>query len=158
MPDVFCDYCGRRAEYVDSSEVYGEDYGKIYLCRPCQAWVGVHKGSDKPLGRLANAELRHWKRNGHNVFDPLWKYGPFSGRRNAAYAWLAEKMGLPVEKTHFGMFDVAQCKRAIAIIFDALKGELSYEQQESQGRSAPVPWREAGHGKHRQAQGRGDRH
>ena len=34
----------------------------------------------------------------------------------AAAVMLAQKMGLPVEKTHIGMFDVAQCRKAINII------------------------------------------
>ena len=111
MRKVYCDYCGRETEYVDSKVIYGKSYGKIYLCRNCMAYVGVHKGTDKPLGRLANAELRNWKKAAHAVFDPLWKYGRFRGHRNAAYAWLAQKMGLPVEKTHIGMFDVGSAAR-----------------------------------------------
>lgn len=122
MREVFCDYCGRRAEYVDSKVVYGKSYGKIYLCRQCMAYVGVHKGTDKPLGRLANAELRYWKKAAHAVFDPLWQRGPYKGYRNAAYAWLAEKMSLPLEKTHIGMFDVGQCRQAISIINKEMKG------------------------------------
>jgi hypothetical protein len=56
---VTCPYCGQPAIYVDSAAVYRiGSYGMIYLCRPCQAWVGVHPGTDQPLGRLANAELR----------------------------------------------------------------------------------------------------
>lgn len=120
---VYCDYCGRETEYVDSKVIYGKSYGKIYLCRSCMAYVGVHKGTDKPLGRLANAELRNWKKAAHAVFDPLWKYGRFRGHRNAAYAWLAQKMGLPVEKTHIGMFDVGQCRKAIEIIEKETKGD-----------------------------------
>ena len=115
MRKVYCDYCGRRTEYVDSKVIYGKSYGMIYLCRNCMAYVGVHKGSDKPLGRLANAQLRYWKKEAHAAFDPLWKYGSFKHRRNAAYAWLAEQMGLPVDKTHIGMFDVGQCKAVIQI-------------------------------------------
>lgn len=121
MRKVYCDYCGRETEYVDSKVIYGKSYGKIYLCRNCMAYVGVHKGTDKPLGRLANAELRNWKKAAHAVFDPLWKYGRFRGHRNAAYAWLAQKMGLPVEKTHIGMFDVGQCRKAIEIMEDTKK-------------------------------------
>lgn len=113
MRKVFCDYCGERAEFVDSKIVYGKSYGKIYLCRKCMAYVGVHKGTDIPLGRLANAELRHWKKAAHAAFDPIWKYG--LKKRNEAYAWLASCMGLPVKKTHIGMFDVAQCKQVVAI-------------------------------------------
>ncbi len=118
MRDVRCDYCGTRTDFVDSAMVYGRSYGMIYLCPRCHAYVGVHKGTDKPLGRLANAELRVWKGAAHAVFDPLWKYGgPFYHNRNGAYRWLSEKMGLPVEKTHIGMFDVAECKRVIDIIY-----------------------------------------
>lgn len=113
---VICDYCGKPAELVGSKAIYGLDYGhKVWLCRHCMAYVGCHKGTDKPLGRLANAELRYWKRQTHAAFDPLWKYGRFKGYRNAAYGWLAQKMGLPIEKTHIGMFDVGECKRAILI-------------------------------------------
>lgn len=115
MAKVICPYCGERAEFVDSKIVYGKSYGKIYLCRKCFAYVGVHKGTDKPLGRLANAELRYWKKAAHAAFDPIWKYGRFRGYRNAAYGWLAGRMGLSVEETHIGMFDVAQCKKAIQI-------------------------------------------
>jgi hypothetical protein len=27
MRKVYCDYCGRQAEYVDSKVVYGKSYG-----------------------------------------------------------------------------------------------------------------------------------
>lgn len=118
---ITCDYCGRPARFVDSKLVYGRSFGKIYYCGACNAWVGVHKGTSKPLGRLANAELRHWKKAAHKVFDPLWQCGHFKGKRNDAYAWLAEQMQLPVEKTHIGMFDVGQCQQAIKII-NELKG------------------------------------
>lgn len=116
MKDVFCPYCGKRAEFVDSAEVYhGRSYGMIYLCRKCDAYVGCHGRGDTPKGRLANAELRRWKIAAHNAFDPLWRFGPFRGQRNNAYAWLAEQMGLPKEKTHIGMFDVAECQQVIQI-------------------------------------------
>lgn len=32
-------------------------------------------------------------------------------------------MGLPVEKTHIGMFDVGQCRKAIEIIEKETKGD-----------------------------------
>lgn len=98
----------------------------MYLCRNFMAYVGVQKGTDKPLGRLANAELRYWKERAHAVFDPLWQRGRFRGHRNAAYGWLTQKMGLPVEQTHIGMFDVAQCRKAIHIIENETRGGSSH--------------------------------
>lgn len=113
---VYCDYCGKKAELVDNKIIYGRSYGLSYLCRSCMAYVGCHKGTDIPLGRLANAELRYWKHAAHEQFDPLWKWGPFRGNRNRAYEWLSKEMHLPIEKTHIGMFDIDQCKRVIRIV------------------------------------------
>lgn len=72
---VVCPYCHAEAVLVDSAEVYSRSYGNIWLCRPCHAWVGVHTndGLNRPLGRLADTELREWKQRAHAAFDPLWK-------------------------------------------------------------------------------------
>lgn len=115
MRIVHCNYCGQPAEYVDSSEIYGRSYGMIYLCRQCDAYVGVHKGTDCPLGRLANAQLRLMKQAAHAAFDPLWQNGRFRGRRKDAYRWLSQKMGIPEKLTHIGMFDIAECNQVINI-------------------------------------------
>ncbi len=114
--EVYCPYCGNKAEYVDSAEIYGKSYGMVYLCRPCDAYVGVHDGTDTPLGRLANRDLRRWRNRAHAAFDPLWQRGRYRRRRNDAYAWLAGKMGLTKEETHIAMFDVEQCKQVIQIM------------------------------------------
>lgn len=49
MREVYCDYCGKRAEFVDSKVVHGRSYGMIYLCRHCMAYVGVHKGRPRHI-------------------------------------------------------------------------------------------------------------
>lgn len=123
MNDVICPYCGQQAEFVDSKVVYGRSYGKIYLCKECDAYVGVHKGTDKPLGRLADKELRYWKMAAHDAFDPIWQTKKM--RRNQAYKWLAGRMGLSPQETHIGMFDVEQCKKVIKICKES-KGEFNY--------------------------------
>jgi len=105
--DVFCDYCKSKTELIDSAPVYnGVSYGKVYHCRPCDAWVGVHKGTEKPLGRLANKELREWKKRAHAVFDPLWQAKLNKRRRErgedykkvwargSGYRWLSEQLGI----------------------------------------------------------------
>ena len=124
---VYCDYCGHEAALVDDSEIYGRSFGHTaYLCRNCGAYVGCHGRTDKPLGRLADAALRSWKVKAHVAFDQLWVHrsSPFYHRRNAAYAWLAEKMGLPIAETHIGMFDIEQCQQVIKITDDA-KGDFN---------------------------------
>ncbi|BBB91037.1 MAG TPA: zinc-finger-containing protein [Methylomusa anaerophila] len=111
--NVICQYCGNLAIYTDSACIYGRSYGMVYYCKDCNAWVGVHKGTDKPLGILANAELRDWKIKAHASFDPLWKSGKM--KRHRAYKWLAEQLGKPRNETHIGMFCVEDCKRVVEV-------------------------------------------
>jgi hypothetical protein len=119
LKNVICDYCGTPAEFIDSAAIYGKSYGMVYRCPNCGAYVGCHKGTDKPLGRLANKELRTWKMKAHDAFDPIWKSHKM--RRPAAYKWLSEQMGIPWDKTHIGMFDIEQCKQVIKICNAALR-------------------------------------
>ena len=115
----YCPYCLGRSQLVDSAIIYsGKSYGKIYLCGQCDAHVGLHKGTSKSLGRLANADLRFWKRRAHECFDPIWGKLIEKGvsrrkARAAAYEWLSRKMELPIEDTHIGYFDVAECQKVI---------------------------------------------
>lgn len=114
-----CPYCGERTVFVSSSEVYfGKDYGMIYLCRPCQAWVGTHKNSSRALGRIANAELRVYKQKAHACFDRLWKPWRFiiPSARNIAYTWLSLRLRVPISRCHIGMFDVEECKHVVDLV------------------------------------------
>lgn len=120
MSGKICPYCQKTTQYVDSSCVYGASYGMVYICRPCDAYVGVHKGTDKSLGRLANKELRHWKKQAHAYFDALWQKKIRKGfskkeARSSAYKWLSEQMRLDIDSTHIGMMDVEQCHRVVKI-------------------------------------------
>lgn len=124
-----CDYCQAPAELVMGNVIYPHRHDlykkKFWRCKPCGAHVGCHPPGvftggrdDKPLGRLANAELRKLKSAAHDAFDPLWKVPDRGGfyppmHRSEAYSWLAGSLGLPVEKTHIGMFDEDTCKRVI---------------------------------------------
>lgn len=87
----------------------------IYYCKACQAYVGVHKGTNKPLGILANAELRGWKKRAHFYFDRLWKSKIMT--RAQAYKWLSEQLNKNIAQTHIGMFDVDDCKRVVDVVF-----------------------------------------
>lgn len=103
-----CPYCKQGTVYVDSVEVYGKSYGMIYLCRPCRSWVGVHKGTDQALGRLANDELRKAKIEAHEYFNKIFELKFL--KRKEAYAWLSNILGIPREYTHIGMFSVKTCR------------------------------------------------
>jgi hypothetical protein len=73
-----CPYCGDKAKLFKSSERFygGRDFGPVWACVPCEAWVGCHKNSKRnfaPKGRLANAALRKAKMEAHKSFDRLWR-------------------------------------------------------------------------------------
>lgn len=116
---VACPYCFKPAELVTGKEVYPHrpDLAerKFYECRPCKAYVGVHMGTTKPLGRLANAELRAAKQAAHAAFDPTWKGKlPKQGARKAAYREMADRFGIKGE-LHIGDMDVDQCRRVVEL-------------------------------------------
>jgi hypothetical protein len=110
--------CGATPELVDSSEIYGKSYGPMYLCRLCRSYVGTHpntghKMSLKPLGRLADAELRSCKKEAHFYFDKIWKEKYKS--REGAYNWLSNMLNVKKPFTHIGMFNVELCKKTAEI-------------------------------------------
>lgn len=125
-----CPYCGNATTLVDSSEIYGTSYGPIYICRPCNAYVGCYKGTHKALGRLANRELRETKKKAHHYFDQLWK--PQVQKRPLEYLWLSQQLEIPKEFTHIGMSNTNQCNRIIELSINKLlsigKQPVEYEE------------------------------
>lgn len=121
-----CPYCGRESLFKNAGEVYGAKWshvGNLYVCAgypKCDSYVGCHKGTDKPLGRMANKELRQSKSKAHQMFDALWrKKMATTGLskkvcRGLAYAWLSKQTGIDPDRCHIGMMDVDQCRKVAA--------------------------------------------
>ena len=125
-----CPYCLSKPEFTDSKEIYGKSYGMVYLCRPCDAYVGVHRGTNKALGRLANKELREAKKEAHFWFDKIaktdlindiWENDLQIKNRSKAYKWLSMQMRLPEHLCHIGMMDIDQCNEVMRISKKYLK-------------------------------------
>lgn len=110
---IECPYCGGEAELVDSKEIYHKSYGNTWICKPCDAYVGCLKGSKKPLGRLANKELRHWRVRAYDMIKS--KKTVDQCTINQVYRWLARKMQLPIEECRVVNFTVEQCRDAVKI-------------------------------------------
>lgn len=121
---ITCPYCQSEAELRDKSAVYGGGryFGLMWVCKrypKCDAYVGCHPNTDKPLGRLADAALRKAKERAHDAFDPLWKAKAAAEKiskgkaRGAGYRWLAQALGIDPKDCHIGMFDVALCNRVV---------------------------------------------
>lgn len=115
---TICRYCGGVIRLVPAKKIYGASTDRlgltdenIYLCQNCNARVGCHKGTNRPLGNVANEVLRLKRRETHQVFDSYWQKIGMS--RTKAYKWLAEQMNLPETATHIGGFEMDQCHQVI---------------------------------------------
>jgi hypothetical protein len=107
-----CPECGNEAKLVDSKIVYDRSYGNIWYCGCVKegVYVGCKRGTDKPLGTLANARLRYYRKRAHRAFDPLWSNKTAEMTRTDAYHWLASRINVPLEECHIAMFDEEMCK------------------------------------------------
>lgn len=121
-----CPYCGLTAVIVGGDIIYphlphfaGRRFWKCFSCG--DAYVGCHPGSDKPLGRLANKDLRLAKTHAHAAFDPLWEAKMERDKiskgeaRSRAYRWLASQLGIDPKDCHIGMMDIQACRRVVLI-------------------------------------------
>ena len=114
-------YCGGAVRLVSASKVYGPaaaarlgiERQSFYQCQNCNARVGCHPGSTRPLGNLANEALRMKRMETHHVFDSFWKERGMS--RTQAYKWMAKKMRLSEELAHIGGFEIDRCQKLIKL-------------------------------------------
>lgn len=59
---------------------------KYYVCiKNNDHYVGTYSDNTTSLGRLADKELRNFKNQGHNIFDPLWKNKSHFKNQKEAY-------------------------------------------------------------------------
>lgn len=115
---VVCGYCDREAKRVGADKIYKNRPDLLgrwfWKCDPCDAYVGCHPGTDRPLGVLSNKRLRHAKQRVHRALDPLWKSGAM--KRKEAYAMLAKALNISAPNCHIGMFDYETCVKAWTLL------------------------------------------
>lgn len=114
---ILCDYCSKPTNRVSGETMYPhlpKLHNKIFWkCISCDAHVGCHPGTDKPLGRLAKKELRQLRMKAHSSFDLVRDRLRLS--RRGTYKWLADKMDIPEDECHMGMFNEVQCRVVVRI-------------------------------------------
>lgn len=134
-PPTECRYCSGDVELVINSEVYnGRVYGEwpyCYLCRSCDAYVGLHPNTDLPLGILANKELRKSRRVSKWLFIEITKNKGWS--RNQAYHWLSKKMQIKPSRCHWGMFDINECEMAGMICANEFEAAGEFDSRKPEG-------------------------
>ena len=107
-----CPYCGRMAVLKSAAFVYGdkaiEEY--VYVCSGypnCDSYVGVHRGSLKPKGTLANGDLRNMRIQAHKLFSQFWANGIMTKKQ--AYHWIQDRFALTEDQAHIGNFSEYMC-------------------------------------------------
>ena len=103
-----CPYCDKPAMWVDNNQIYGRNYGKSYkvwLCKSCNAYVGCHNNTKRPLGTMANEELRKMRIQAHVYIDDYWQKGLHT--RKKVYQLLKEHFG---KEIHIGSADIKLCQ------------------------------------------------
>ena len=117
VPTV-CRYCGGVVRLIPAEQVFrdaterlGQTGEKLYQCQNCNARVGCHRGTMRPLGKLPNETLRLKRMEAHRVFDAWWKSQGMS--RTKAYKWLAQRMEISTKEAHIGGFEMEQCQQLL---------------------------------------------
>jgi len=114
LKGYICPYCKKKTRMVDSIRIYKKkSYGLVSMCIPCNAYVGVHKDTNIPLGRVAKNDLREARKYTHSYFDRIWKHGYMD--RSDAYKWLSKELNTPFEFTHIAMFSKVTCEKVTKI-------------------------------------------
>ena len=112
----YCNVCHSSAiRKTSNKEVYGVEYGNgmCYLCDSCGSYVGCHKDG-RPLGILANKQMRLKKIKCHSLFDAVWRSGEL--RRSECYHILSKKMNISYRDCHFGLFGIEELNAALNVL------------------------------------------
>lgn len=125
-----CPSCHQRAELVSGYDIWPDRQDlwekPIYRCGPCDTRVGCHPGTKRPLGPMADAELRRARMLLHEQrLDPIWKGAIVAGgyepedpkaraiitrtARSRVYKWLGAQMGI---EFHTATLTLDQCRQA----------------------------------------------
>ena len=77
---LYCPYCKRPGVLRPAAYVYGDnnlDPEKyLYVCSgypSCDSYIGAHKKSMRPMGTMADSDLRNKRIEAHRALDAIWK-------------------------------------------------------------------------------------
>lgn len=127
---IKCPYCGARATLRPAAALGKTAPGyagkRYYVCARypfCDAYVEAHARSGKPMGSLANKQLRWKRRSAHDAMARLWERGLMS--KAAAYRWLQLQFGIPVEEAHIGRFLEYRCDEVIRMCEELINRQIA---------------------------------
>ena len=110
-------YCCSCKSEVDAKLITGVE---VYPHRPdlsdipfwqcsCGNFVGCHhktKNRTKPLGVIADQEIKNARKHIHSLLDPIWKKGFKS--RNEVYSYISDQLGFKYHTAELRDIDTAR--------------------------------------------------
>ena len=94
---MICQYCGGNALLTTGNKVYGplnKDWTlrtrKFYWCKPCDAFAECFKGTETPIGQLANKEVRESRELVHLAVDKFIQNKKLV--KALAYTWVCTSL------------------------------------------------------------------
>lgn len=116
MGKIYCCECKKDIQpwRCYGSKVYPnrEDLKSLvfWLCGTCNNFVGSHKnckkGNERPLGVIANKEIKNARQHIHKILDPLWKDGKYL--RKEVYSIISKKIGKEYHTAEIRTLDEAR--------------------------------------------------
>ena len=94
----------------------------LYVCSrwpECDAYVAAHKASKRPMGTLANGNLRHKRILAHHALEEFQRAQHME--KWAVYLWLQGKLGLYEEQAHIGLFSGQMCDHVVSLCHQAIE-------------------------------------
>ena len=112
--EIKCPYCGSKAKLVHFYDIYGKDATHperyAWACArfpQCDSYVSTIKGSTKPAGTLADAQLRHERIEAHRVIKKVVESGM---DQHSVYRYLEDRMGLQRDQLHIASSGIYYCR------------------------------------------------
>lgn len=121
---IYCCGCSRDvcARLTNGREIYPSRMDlqnlPFWKCDSCKNYVGCHhktKHRTRPLGVIANKEIKRARKHIHAILDPLWLAGKY--KRKEIYKKLGERLGYEYRTAEIRCIDEARKIYKILIEF-----------------------------------------
>lgn len=119
---IFCVECDKNVEpkVVSGSMVYPNSpklaHDRFWMCNHCKNFIGCHKNANKnkmkPLGVIANKELKQARIKIHQLIDPIWQNDKM--KRGEVYAIISKELGYTYHTGELRSLDEARKVWSIA--------------------------------------------
>lgn len=129
--EIYCCECKQvvNARFTDWKEVYPHlrelPYHNFYICDKCKNFVGVHKGTNIPLGTIPTKEIKEYRKKIHSIIDPIFlKSKDKHFTRKNIYRFLSEKLN---KQYHTALLSCKEdCEKVIKCLNDYKEVFLSF--------------------------------